>query len=142
MDIKGKTIIITGATGKLTREIVISLAKTGANCVCLYHENALQAKTLKAFLDKSNIQNKFIKADLTNQKEIDKVFLQIRKFSIPQVLINSASVFDKRPLKNITPDYIQKTLNINFTAAVMMTQKFVQIAGKKLNSKQNLTPRL
>lgn len=135
MDIKGKTIIVTGATGKLTREIVISLAKSGANCVCLYHENALQAKTLKAFLDKSNIQNLFIKADLTKQTEIEKVFSQIRKFSIPQVLINSASVFDKKPLNEIATDYIQQIFEINFTAAMMMTQKFVEFAGRKIKQK-------
>ncbi|OHB49837.1 MAG: hypothetical protein A2Y10_09430 [Planctomycetes bacterium GWF2_41_51] len=137
MVIKDKTIIITGATGKLTREIVISLAKEGANCICLYHSNTSQAKTLQEFLEKMNVQSLFIQADLTKQRGIDQAFERIKKFSTPQVLINAASVFEKKALNKITPEYVRQTFDINFTSTMMMTQKFVEFVNKKIKQQTN-----
>jgi 3-oxoacyl-[acyl-carrier protein] reductase len=65
MEIKGRTAIITGATGKLASQIVLSLAKAGANCVCIYNSNTLKAKKLAADLRKFKTKTLFVQADLT-----------------------------------------------------------------------------
>lgn len=136
MDIKGKTAIITGSTGKLARVIVLSLAEAGANCICVYHKNAAQAKTLQTALKKLDVKSLFIPADLTKQQGIEKVFAGIKKFTIPQILINAAAVFDKKPIEKITTDYIKETFDINFAAAMMMTQKFAAFLQKKIKQPQ------
>jgi 3-oxoacyl-[acyl-carrier protein] reductase len=135
MEIKGKTAIITGATGKLAAAIVLAMAKTGAKCVCIYHKNSKKAGGLKAELRKAGVKSLFIKADLTKQQNIEKIFARIKEFSKPQILINAAAVFDKKPLNKITPEYIKNTLDINFTAAILTTKKFVEFAGKKKQAK-------
>ncbi|MDD5135243.1 MAG: SDR family NAD(P)-dependent oxidoreductase [Phycisphaerae bacterium] len=135
MDIKGKTAVITGATGKLAAAIVLAMAKAGANCVCIYHKNSKKAGRLKAEPKRAGVKSLFIKADLTKPQNIEKVFAKIRDFSKPQILINAAAVFDKKPLNKITPEYIKNTLDINFTAAILMTKEFVKLAGKKKKAK-------
>ncbi|PKL47709.1 MAG: hypothetical protein CVV39_05370 [Planctomycetes bacterium HGW-Planctomycetes-1] len=47
MNIRNKTAIITGSTGRLASQIVLAIAEAGANCICLYHKNSAQAKKLE-----------------------------------------------------------------------------------------------
>jgi len=133
MEIKGKTAVITGATGRLTGSIVLELAKAGANCICIYNKNSTQAKKLSRKLGTKSI---FIQADLTVPGNIEKIFAEIKKFPVPQILINAAAVFEKKPIENIDYEYIRQTFDVNFAAAIIITQKFVELVRQKIKSKQ------
>jgi len=137
MDINGKTVIITGSTGKLASQIVLSLAEAGANCICVYHKNKKMANTLEAVIKKNGVstvrcpsESRFVAADLTKPKDIEKIFTKIEKFSQPEILINAAAVFEKKNLKDLSCEYICKVFDINFTASMLMTQKFVEFVKK------------
>jgi NAD(P)-dependent dehydrogenase (short-subunit alcohol dehydrogenase family) len=139
MDIKGKTVIITGSTGKLARAIVLSLVQAGANCICVYHKNKKAAKSLESPIKKNGVRSLFVSADIAKQQGIEKIFTKIKKFSQPEILINAAAVFEKMPSEKITGDYARKIFDLNFTSAMVMTQKFVELlkknkkAGKIIN---------
>ena len=189
MNIKGQTAIITGATGKLASQIVLAMAGAGANCICIYNNNTLKAKKLEqeikgisenviarsplgttkqsllslkkrdCFASLAVTGSVFIKADLTNEENIEKVFAQIEKldsthstwfdyahhgrsgraglprFAPPRILINAASIFEKKPIGNLTFEYIRQTFDINFTASVIITQKFVELVQRNVKSK-------
>jgi len=135
MNIKGKTVIITGSTGSLARAIVLSLAQSGASCICIYNKNAPAAKKLQTSLKKLKVKTLFIQTDLTEEKNVEKIFAEIEKFAKPQILINAAAVFEKKPLENIDYEYIRQTFDINFAAAMMMTQKFVELLRSKTKQK-------
>jgi NAD(P)-dependent dehydrogenase (short-subunit alcohol dehydrogenase family) len=144
MEIKGKTVIITGATGRLASEIVLTMAKAGANCICIYHKNSARAKELQRKLTSaSSVEPKtkslFIRMDLTAAENIEKIFSDIEKFAAPQVLINAAAVFEKKLIEEITFEYVRKTLDVNFIAAMEMTRKFVKLVRKTIRQKQNLS---
>ncbi len=136
MRISGKTAIITGATGKLAGIIVLSLAKAGANCICVYYENNTQAKKLQADTRRLKIKTLFIQTDLTVPENIEKVFAAIERFAEPQILINAAAVFERRLIRDISFEYVRQMLDINFTAVMEMTRKFVELAVAKTKSKQ------
>lgn len=133
MEIKGKTAIITGATGRLAGAIVLSLAKAGANCICIYHKNSPQAKKLRSKLKTKSL---FIQADLTVPEDVEKIFTGIKKFPTPQILVNAAAVFEKKTIENITYEYIKQTFDINFVAAMEITKKFVKLVRKTIRQKQ------
>jgi pteridine reductase len=175
MNIKGKTAIITGATGGLASQIVLALAGAGANCICIYHKNSAKAKELgrklkaisknviarspdeigttkQSFPMKSGLQKRdcfaaarndektksiFIQADLTKPEDIEKIFDEIGGKTTPQILINAAAVFGKKSIGDINSEYIRQTFDINFAAAMLMTQKFVELVRQKIKSKQN-----
>ncbi len=130
MDIKGKTVLITGATGKLARVIVLSLAKAGANCICVYHKNKKAADALESAIKKNGVRSLFVSADLTKLQSIEKIFAKIKKISQPEILINAAAVFEKMPCEKITGDYVRKIFDLNFTSAMMLTQKFATLLKK------------
>ena len=144
MEIKGKTAIITGSTGQLARAIVLSLAQSGTNCICIYNKNTPAAKKLQTDLKKLKVKSLFIQTDLTTEKNIEKTFAKIGKsafvktsadkFPAPRILINAAAVFDKKPIADITFDYIRQTLDINFTVSMIMTQKFIEFVQRKIKS--------
>jgi NAD(P)-dependent dehydrogenase (short-subunit alcohol dehydrogenase family) len=130
MNIKGKTVIITGSTGKLAREIVLSLAQAGANCICVYHKNKKTANALESAIKKNGVRSLFVAADLTKPQGIEKIFTKIKKFPHPEILINAAAVFEKKPSEKITGDYVRKIFDLNFTSAMTMTQKFAALLKK------------
>ena len=136
MDIKGRTAIITGATGKLASQIVLSVAAAGANCICIYNSNTAKAKKLAADLRKLKAKTLFVQTDLTAEENIEKVFAEIEKFSKPQILINAASIFEKKPIEDVTFEYIRRTFDINFAASMIMTRKFVELVRRKVKGKQ------
>lgn len=140
MKIKGKTAIITGATGKLASQIVLSVAAAGANCICIYNSNTAKAKKLAADLRKFKQKSLFIQADLTAEKNIEKVFACLKNFPTPQVLINAASIFEKKPLGDITFEYIRRTFDINFAAHMILTKKFVELARRGRKAKGRAKP--
>ncbi|HAL46007.1 MAG: hypothetical protein A2Y12_12625 [Planctomycetes bacterium GWF2_42_9] len=127
MDVKGKTAIITGSTGKLGREIVLLLAGAGVNCICVYNRNKKIANALEASIKKNGVRSCFVQADITRQQGIEKVFAKAKNFSQPQILINAAACFEKMPIAKIDSEYIRQTFDLNFTSAILMTQKFVEI---------------
>ncbi|MCE5341633.1 MAG: SDR family oxidoreductase [Planctomycetaceae bacterium] len=139
MDIKGKTVIITGSTGKLARTIVLSLAQAGVNCICVYHKNKKAANALESAIKKNGARSLSLAADLTKPQDVEKIFTKIKKFSQPEILINAAAVFEKMPSEKITGDYVRKIFDLNFTSAMVMTQKFAALlkknkkAGKIIN---------
>jgi len=136
MDIKDKTAIITGATGKLASQIVLSFAMAGINCVCIYNKNASQAKKLQTALKKLKVKSLFLQTDLMNSKNIETIFKDIEKFTSPQILINAAAVFEKKLLLDIDFQYVRQMLDVNFTAAMILSQKFVELARRKIKTKQ------
>lgn len=139
MDIKGKTAIITGSTGKLTSQIVLHLAKRGANCVCIYHNNIKKTREIDKELQKIAKKPIFLQGDLTKKREIDRIFTKIKRLQPPKILINAAAVFNKKPLNQITEKYIEDTFAVNFLAAIMMTQKFVKLIGRKKAKIMNIS---
>ncbi len=136
MEIKGKTAVITGATGKLTGAIILSLAKAGVNCICIYHKNDAEVKKLRTALGRLKMESLFIQTDLAKPENIEKIFVDIEKFKKPQILINAAAAFEKKTIENITYEYIKQTLDINFAAAMEMMRRFVRLVREKIKRKQ------
>jgi len=142
MDIKGKTVIITGITGKLTSQIAFHLAAKGANCICIYHKNV--EKTWIVHKKLLNITQKvfFLEADLTKHYFVGKIFRKIKDLPgipAPEILINAAAVFDKKKFGDIREVYIAKTFAVNFSASFAMIQKFAKLVGRRKAKIINIT---
>jgi len=135
MKLEGKTAIITGSSGKLGSQIALALAQAGCNCICHYNRNQHALDGLTEKITAVGSKAIAVKADLTSDKQIDKMFSQIADFAKPDILINSASIFSRKPLKNITSEDARKMLDINLTAAIILSRKFVELTdtGKIIN---------
>ncbi|AQQ71464.1 Glucose 1-dehydrogenase [Limihaloglobus sulfuriphilus] len=88
MEIKGKKALITGATGKLGSKIAAALAGRGAECTCHYNSSHESARRLVGQITDAGGKARALCCDFADSEAI----LQLLE-PVPQILINSASLF-------------------------------------------------
>jgi NAD(P)-dependent dehydrogenase (short-subunit alcohol dehydrogenase family) len=126
MELKGLTALITGSSGRLGGAVAGALAAAGCNCICHYNRNDRAAKALAKQLEATGVGASAVGADLTEPEQIEDLFTKSPQLGTPQVLINSAGVFSKQPLAEVTFEEAQKVLNLNLVAAVLTSRVFAK----------------
>ena len=94
MNFKGKTVLVTGSSRSLGRQIVYDFASCGANVVINYNDSCDEALLFeKELKDKFNSKTLVVKCDVSNEEE---VILMVDKcisfFGKIDVLVNNASI--------------------------------------------------
>jgi len=125
MELNETTAIITGSTGTLGRAIALALAEAGANCICHYHSNRLAAQQLVEKIQTMNRKASAVCADLSRSEQVEKLFAEAI-LPMPTILINSAAVFLRQKLSEVTFVDSQAVLNTNLVAPILLSQRFVQ----------------
>lgn len=125
MELDGSTAIITGSTGTLGKAFALALAKAGCNCICHYHTNQLAAEELVEQITALGLQAAAVCADLTKPDQIEKLFAGTI-LPPPRILVNSAAVFSRQKLAEVTFVDVQKVLNTNLIAPILLCRRFVQ----------------
>ncbi len=130
------TAIITGSTGQLGSGIVRALAAAGCNCVCHYHNNQEFAQKIVEQIRESSVKAIAVQADLTCPEAVERLFAQAMQLGTPQILINSAAVFNRSAIEDITFQEAQKVFNLNLTAPILVSQAFVKTVRDKFGQPQ------
>lgn len=55
----------------------------------------------------------FFRADVSNFKQVDEAFAEIRNLGDVEILINNAGILNCLPLTELSPNAINKTINVN-----------------------------
>jgi NAD(P)-dependent dehydrogenase (short-subunit alcohol dehydrogenase family) len=127
MELKGTTAIITGSSGRLGGAIAKALATAGCNCICHYNGNKQKAEELVEQIKKLGVKALAVEADLVEPEQIEDLFEKVLEFGTPQVLINSAAVFSRQSLMDVTFEEAQKVLSLNLIAPILMSRAFAKI---------------
>ncbi len=144
MELSGKSAIVTGSTGSLGGELAKALAKTGCDCICHYHKNKEKAeklvgeiKAMSRQADSTGSPRAFaIEADLTEPGQIEALFDEaLNHFAPVQILINSASVFERTPLHEISVGQARRVFDLNLTACILTARAFAQKISKSVKGK-------
>jgi len=131
MKLSGATAIITGSSGYLGSAIAAALAQAGCNCVCHYNRNKQKAEEVVEQIRKINGKAIAVRADLTRQGDIKDLFENTTEFGTPQILINSAAVFSRQALQNVTFEEAQEIINLNLIAPVLVSKEFAAVLARK-----------
>jgi 3-oxoacyl-[acyl-carrier protein] reductase len=123
--IKGKSALITGATGGLGKEIALSMISCGVNVHVLGNN---EKKLNNLMLDLNGLNEKqetkvnicFSLLDFCNLQSIDNFLSSNNNFDI---LINCAGVFPIVNLLNSTIDIYNKCFNINVRAPFLFSRE-------------------
>jgi NAD(P)-dependent dehydrogenase (short-subunit alcohol dehydrogenase family) len=128
-DIEDKTLLITGASSGLGKELAIQCAKLGAKVIITGRdENRLK----ETFSQSDNIYLP-IPADLSFEDDINKLTQQL---PILDGVIFCAGVVEYAPVKLINSNRINNTMSINFNSQVLLTQQLIK--QRKLNRGSSL----
>src|SRR3989344_440341 len=134
-DIRGKTVLITGATDGIGKAVALELAKQGAFLVLISRDKARGEKVVKDLKEKTNNENiEMLVCDLAKLSSVAhcaKEFIQ--RFKVLNVLIHSAGVLASSQEEN---DGIERTMAVNYFAPVLLTEILLPML------KQNIPGRL
>ncbi len=137
-ELNGKTALITGATGKLTRSIVSDLAKQGVKLALQYYRNANCAEALSSQLSEMPSEYNFYQCNLLEPESPENLAQQvISDFGKIDILINAASKFHFATLEQTNDSLLDEMISLNITApfklARSLSDNFKSISGSVIN---------
>jgi short-subunit dehydrogenase len=122
MNLSGKRILLTGATGGIGELIALNLAKKGA-ILALVGRNHAKLTALQANIHAGGGKAHIIHADLNETGTSQKVAAQAKQqLDEIDILINNAGVLDFIELQDQSDDRIAEMINTNVTALIQLTR--------------------
>lgn len=120
-----KTILVTGASSGIGKAIAVACSKMGANVIANGRNLQKLEATMEAMEGTGNNQ---LPADLTNMEDISNLISQLPKLD---GVVHCAGIGHRQPAKLLTELEIDKVMNTNFKASVLLQTELMK--GKKLN---------
>ena len=121
-----KTVLITGASRGIGKEIAITFAKNGFNIVATCHNNIDSLISLKNEILKYNVNIFLFHGDLSKQSTISDLiyFLKNNNISV-DVLINNAGISVVGLIQDLSIDDWNYIWNTNVTAPIFLSKELV-----------------
>jgi len=142
MELQGKIAIITGSSGQLGSRIAIDLGRAGCDCVCHYHNSKQRADEVVRQIQQAGRKAVAVGADLTDEKQIEALFAKTGELGTPTILINSAAIFKREKLDEVTFEDARHTLDVNLNAAIMTSQAFARIINAKFGKSEQMVGKI
>lgn len=99
MKIKGKTALITGGAHRVGKALTLTLARSGANVVVNYYSSGQAARETVQEAESLGVGALAVQADVADLAQARAlVAAAVDRFGTVDILINSASIWQKTPL--------------------------------------------
>lgn len=117
MELSGKVALVTGAARRVGQTIALALAKRGTAIAVHYRNSAAQAEQTVATIEAGGGKARAFHADLEKVGDIEAMVNGVAAaFGGLDILINSASVFYRKPLEELTERDWDINLDTNLKA--------------------------
>ena len=139
MDLTAKVVLVTGAGKRVGKTIATSFAARGASIAVHYRSSKSEADAVVAEIAGKGGKARSFHADLEQVSQIEAMVGEIvATLGHIDVLVNSASVFNRKPLEEITERDWDENLDTNLKAPFFLSklaglQMRKQGAGKIVN---------
>ena len=124
--IADRIILVTGASSGIGRSTAIECSRMGAKLVITARNEVRLQETLKALEGEGHLA---VVADLTNEEQMDRLVEQVPAL---YGLVNNAGVTETLPTQFIKREKLEKVLEINTIAPILLTQKLLK--NKKITT--------
>lgn len=124
MDLKGKTVLVTGGAKRIGRFIAIAFARRGSDILLHYRSSAAEAEATRREILGLGAACELLQADLASKREIDALFRShAGQLGTVTVLVNSASVFYPTPLETVNETHWREFIGSNLEGPFYLSQK-------------------
>lgn len=132
--LKGKCVLVTGASSGIGQAIAIRFAQEGASVAINYYsdqEEALETKddidTACQAIDGCGVQSLVVQADVSKEEDVDRMFATtIDKLGGIDILINNAGMQIQGPSHEIAIEKVDRMIAINLRGAYLCARKAIQ----------------
>tara|TARA_S200000501_G_scaffold64806_3_gene55793 strand:- start:6118 stop:6870 length:753 start_codon:yes stop_codon:yes gene_type:complete len=132
MILKDKTVIITGGTRGLGKELCLEFAKNGCNVIFTYSRSQTESKKVKIEIEKLGVTAKFFKLNLLSPDNIDQFCEIIKKENINfDFLINNAASGVMKNSIETTEKHWDWTMQVNVKGPWLLSKNLSKNINKK-----------
>jgi len=124
MELRGATALVTGAAHRVGRAIALGLAGAGSNVALHFHSSGAVAASTADEIRALGVKVATIAGDLGEDPAA--VFAACGKLAPVRILVNNAAVFPADRLTDVTATAWERTLAVNLTGPVFLTQAFAR----------------
>ena len=127
-----KTVLVTGGSRGIGKEVALKYAENGYNIVINYVSSNTDVEELKKEFEQKGAEALILKADVTNTQEVENVVNKaIEKFGTIDVLVNNAGITKDNLLMRMTEEEFDKVININLKGTYVVTKAVIKYMMKK-----------
>lgn len=136
IDIANQIALVTGGAHRVGKAIALALAKAGVHLVVHHHQaDAATVRDTLQDIKSHGVDAISVQADLSRPEGVAHIFAKIDDhFGKLDILVNSASVFHKNRLLEVSLSDWQKSLDVNLTAPFLCTQAAVPLFKRNIPS--------
>lgn len=130
--VRGKTILITGASYGIGEALAYALSKTGAHLL-LAARTAEKLEKIKAELEAAGAQVSIFPIDLTDPKQIEKLLNDLKEISGGiDIIVSNAGKSIRRPLLESLDRYhdFTRTMTLNYLGPVQLLLGLLPVLQK------------
>lgn len=132
MDIKGKTIIVTGSSSGIGKDIALAFAQKGGNIVITCKNNKQGAEGTIKELESYKVKTMLFIGDLSDEDVVKDLFKKVlNKFSSIDVLINNAGEAIIAPFLEGDLEYWDSNIKNNLYTTIFCSREAIKIMLKQ-----------
>lgn len=129
--VKGKVIVVTGASQGLGKELSQKLGKLGAK-VALVARNEKFLKEVKDLITKKNGKAEYFVCDITQYKQVIKTVKEIiSKFGGIDILVNGAGIWTTDKFEKTRPELIENSFKVNAIGHIYFIKAVLPLMKKR-----------
>lgn len=128
-----KTVVITGATKGLGKELSLSFAKAGYEVIGLYRSDRICAKVIESEFKANGFQGVFLKQDITEDgdwAEFDEIIKKCAGKKIT-LIANACLPFVPKPFHLIEWDEISEQFKVNVKGTFSIVKRLLPLMVKR-----------
>lgn len=129
MELRGRVALVTGAGKRLGRAMALALAEDGADVLLHYHRSRDEAEEAATIVRSFGRRAVVVGADVCDRRAVEGLFERLdRELGRLDVLVNSASIFERTPWDEVDEDAWERSLAVNLTGPF----RFARLAAPRL----------
>ncbi len=121
-----KAALVTGGAVRIGKAICLDLAQRGYNIALHYNSSEKEALETKKKIEQYGVRCALFRCDLSSAAAGELVLQVLEKFPELWVLVNNASVFEDVRFFDVTPEFLERDLAVNFKAPFFLSQCFAE----------------
>lgn len=132
VSLNGLVAMVTGSSRGIGRAIALAFAKSGANLVVAYRQNADRAEVVSEEIRSLGSNSIVLPLDVSSRASIRKAVEDtVSAFGQIDILVNNAGILQQKPFLEITDEDWHRTIDINLKGPFICAQEIFPIMQRQ-----------